>query len=153
VLRRGCGGLSTWSTPAEKITWTPHPLRHDRDRVVELIQGRGELPAAQLRSGWFQLRMGCGCIRMGLSTREDRVSIVPTPARRQASPALRDRFLDAIDRSDAVAVHEIALVLLGCGNSLPTMTCTELGLTPGSTYGDAAEAVTRLSTAAHPKTA
>jgi hypothetical protein len=75
------------------------------------------------------------------------MSIAPTTAGRQVSPALRDRFLNAIDRSDAAAVHEIALSLLGCGNSLPTTTCTELGLTPGSTYGDAAEAVTKLPSA------
>jgi hypothetical protein len=81
------------------------------------------------------------------------VSIAPTAARRQASPALRDRFLNAIERSDAAAVQEIGLALLGCANSLPTMTCTELGLTPGSTYGDAAAAVTKLPSAVPPRVA
>ena len=78
------------------------------------------------------------------------MSIAPTIPGRQASPALRDQFLNAIDRSDAAAVQEIGRALLGCGNSLPTTTCTELGLTPGSTYGDAAEVVTKLSPAVRP---
>jgi hypothetical protein len=75
------------------------------------------------------------------------VFIVSTTARRGASPALRDRFLHALDRNDVVALREIALGLLGCGDSLPTMTCTELGLRPGSSYGDAAAAVTKLPSA------
>jgi hypothetical protein len=70
--------------------------------------------------------------------------------RQQASPALRDRFLVALDQSDTAVVLEIARDLLRCTNSLPTMTCIQLGLTPGSTYGDAAEALTRLPPAAHP---
>jgi len=81
------------------------------------------------------------------------MAIAPTTAGRQVSPALRDRFLNAIDRSDAAAVHEIALSLLGCGTSLPTTTCNELGLIPGSTYGDAAEAVTRLPSTVFPRVA
>jgi hypothetical protein len=79
--------------------------------------------------------------------REEYVFTVPTTARRGASPALRDRFLHALDRNDVVALREIALGLLGCCDSLPTMICTELGLRPGSSYGDAAEAVTRLPAA------
>jgi hypothetical protein len=78
------------------------------------------------------------------------VHTVPTTARRQASPALRDRFLTALDQSDAAAVLEIARILIGCTDSLPTMTCFRLGLTPGSTYGDAAEVVTRMPAGAHP---
>jgi hypothetical protein len=78
---------------------------------------------------------------------------LPSTVGRRASPALRDRFLKALDQSDVAAIREIALELLGCANSLPTTTCIELGLTPGSTYGDAAEAITRPPSAVRPKTA
>jgi len=81
------------------------------------------------------------------------VHTVPTPARRQASPALRDRFLAALDQDDSAAVLEIARDLLGCTNWLPTLTCFQLGLTAGSTYGDAAEIVTRPRTAGRPEAA
>jgi hypothetical protein len=69
--------------------------------------------------------------------------LIPTPARRQASPALRDRFLTALDQRDEATVRETARDLLGCANFLPTTTCIQLGLAPGSTYGDAAETITR----------
>jgi hypothetical protein len=103
---------------------------------------------ASLPGGSFHFRTGLQA--HVLSTREDCVYIAPTTAGRRASPALRDLFLNAIDRSDAAAVQEIGLALLGCANSLPMATCAELGLTPGSTYGDAAEVVTRPPSAVHP---
>ena len=69
--------------------------------------------------------------------------IVRNASRQQAPPALRDWFLFALDQRDDAAVREIAGDLRGCVNLLPTLTCIQLGLTPGSTYGDAAEAVTK----------
>lgn len=69
--------------------------------------------------------------------------LVPTPFRHQASPALRDRFLIALDQRDEAAIRAAVRDLLGCGNSLPTMTCILLGLPAGSTYGDAAETITK----------
>ena len=63
----------------------------------------------------------------------------------RASPALRDRFLNALDRRDAAAIDATARDLLGCRDALPGTTCTMLGLAPGSTYGDAAAAVTSAS--------
>jgi hypothetical protein len=60
----------------------------------------------------------------------------------RASPALRDRFLNALDSQDAAAIEEAARVLLGCIDALPGTTCILLGLAPGSTYGDAAAAIT-----------
>jgi hypothetical protein len=69
--------------------------------------------------------------------------LIPTPTRRLVSPAMRDRFLAALDRRDEATVRETARDLLGCANYLPTATCIQLGLAPGSTYGDAAETITR----------
>jgi len=60
----------------------------------------------------------------------------------RASPALRDRFLNALDSQDAAAIEAVARELRGCIDALPGTTCILLGLAPGSTYGDAAAAVT-----------
>jgi len=62
----------------------------------------------------------------------------------QSPPALRDRFLLALDQLDEAAIRSTVRDLLGCTNALPTMTCDLLGLPPGSTYGDAAEKITKL---------
>jgi len=58
-----------------------------------------------------------------------------------ASAAMRDGFLAALDRDDALAVLRIARNLTGCLNPLPSSTCLELGLPVGSTYGAAARSV------------
>ena len=60
------------------------------------------------------------------------------PDRGYASPALRDRFLGALDAGDAALAYRLAGDLSGCGNPLPGMTCLALQLPPGSTYGRAA---------------
>jgi hypothetical protein len=67
--------------------------------------------------------------------------LIPIPTRQRASPALRDRFLNALDQHDQAAINEIARDLLGCVNCLPGTTCILLGLPPNSTYGDAALSV------------
>ncbi len=67
--------------------------------------------------------------------------LIPPSTWRQASPALRDQFLNALDRRDTVAISATARDLQGCLNTLPGSTCILLGLAHGSTYGDAAEAV------------
>ena len=60
---------------------------------------------------------------------------------RLASPDLRDRFLIALDEQDNDAVCKLADYLRGCTNPLPSSTCAQLGLKPGSTYGEGAEAL------------
>jgi hypothetical protein len=60
-----------------------------------------------------------------------------------APPATRDQFLEALGASDLALSARLALHLTGCVNPLPGMTCGELGLPPGSTYGSAARHVLR----------
>ncbi len=55
-----------------------------------------------------------------------------------ASPKLRDQFLAALDADDRALVTQLAVNLTGCMNPLPGMTCDQLGLPIGSTYGSAA---------------
>jgi hypothetical protein len=55
-----------------------------------------------------------------------------------ASPMLRDQFLNALDASDDAALRDLARHLQSCTNTLPSTTCTLLGL---STYGVGALAV------------
>jgi len=55
-----------------------------------------------------------------------------------APPTVRDDFLAAIARGDAVMLAALATNLTGCGNPLPSTTCVELGVPVGSTYGAAA---------------
>ena len=73
--------------------------------------------------------------------------VLPSPIGRQVSPALRDKFLIALDQDDQAAIRAIVRDLVGCANFLPTTTCILLGLAPGSTYGDAAETITRTQSA------
>jgi hypothetical protein len=63
-----------------------------------------------------------------------------------ASPAMRDRFLAALDAGDRVLSSRLAVNLTGCTNPLPGMTCEQLGLPIGSTYGAAARRVLELYT-------
>ena len=58
-----------------------------------------------------------------------------------APAAVRDQFLDALDAGDFALSARLALNLTGCMNPFPGMTCDELGLPPGSTYGCAARRV------------
>jgi len=69
--------------------------------------------------------------------------LIANPSGRQASPILRDKFLKALDRQDQPSLRATAHDLLGCRNFLPGETCIQLGLAPGSTYGDAAESIER----------
>jgi hypothetical protein len=66
---------------------------------------------------------------------------IPPDGREQASPALRDRFLHALDRGDTATVEECGRDLRSCKARLPGETCISLGLAHGSTYADAARAV------------
>jgi len=61
-----------------------------------------------------------------------------------ASPAIRDRFLGAIDAQDHALSMELAQNLTTCTNPLPGMTCDQLGLPAGSTYASAAHRVLSL---------
>lgn len=61
-----------------------------------------------------------------------------------ASPAMRDRFLDALDAEDRLLSAALARELVSCANPLPGMTCDQLGLPIGSTYGCAARRVLLL---------
>jgi hypothetical protein len=58
-----------------------------------------------------------------------------------ASAALRDRFLGALDADDRALSTELATGLTTCMNPLPGMTCDQLGLPIGSTYGCAARRI------------
>ena len=68
---------------------------------------------------------------------------IPAVTWTQASPALRARFLHALDRRAEAASNASARDLTGCGNCLPGETCLLLGLAPGSTYGDAAALIAK----------
>jgi len=61
-----------------------------------------------------------------------------------ASPAIRDRFLGALDAGDRALSTELAANLISCTNPLPGMACHQLGLPAGSTYGNAARRVLLL---------
>jgi hypothetical protein len=61
-----------------------------------------------------------------------------------ASPTIRDQFLTALDAHDRDLCTRLALNLIDCGNPLPGMTCDQLGLPIGSTYGSAARRVLLL---------
>jgi hypothetical protein len=58
-----------------------------------------------------------------------------------ASPKLRDQFLAALDADDRALFTQLAIGLTRCMNPLPGMTCDQLGLPIGSTYGSAARHV------------
>jgi len=58
---------------------------------------------------------------------------------------LRDRFLNSIESRDWKSSAALAQNLVGCTNPLPGLTCSELQLPLGSTYGAAAERVLVLA--------
>ena len=64
-----------------------------------------------------------------------------------ASPAIRDEFLIALDVNDRALATRLALELTDCTNPLPGMTCNQLDLPIGSTYGCAARRVLLLYSA------
>jgi hypothetical protein len=67
--------------------------------------------------------------------------LLDSPITSNASPELRDRFLNALDSPDRSAVVESAKHLVSCSNYLPSGTCLALGLPPGSRYSEAATRV------------
>ena len=58
-----------------------------------------------------------------------------------ASPSLRDEFLEALDGTDAARSRRLAMHLTRCRHALPGLVCVALGLAHGSTYGRAARLV------------
>jgi hypothetical protein len=58
-----------------------------------------------------------------------------------APAKFRDQFLAALDAHDHALSSQLANNLTDCGNPLPGMTCQELGLPAGSTYGCAARRI------------
>jgi hypothetical protein len=64
-----------------------------------------------------------------------------------ASPAIRDEFLNALDIDDRALLTRLAVNLTDCSNPLPGMTCDQLDLPIGSTYGCAARRVLLLYSA------
>jgi len=58
-----------------------------------------------------------------------------------APAAVRDQFLASLDTEDWDTSRDMATNLTACGNPLPGMTCNQLGLPMGSTYGAAAKCV------------
>ena len=69
------------------------------------------------------------------------VFLIPSADRRRASPQLRDEFLNALEANDRPGLRAAATVLQRCVNPLPSVVCAQLGLQPGSTYGDGAAIV------------
>lgn len=61
-----------------------------------------------------------------------------------ASAAARDEFLVALEADNRPLSAHLARNLIDCMNPLPGMTCGELGLPIGSTYGSAARRVLML---------
>lgn len=66
-----------------------------------------------------------------------------SPNEQLASPALRDRFLIALDACDYAALYLVGAHLAECTNPLPSTTCSALGLKLGSTYADGVRVVRR----------
>ena len=64
-----------------------------------------------------------------------------------ALPKVRDQFLAALDANDPALLAHLAVGLTACMNALPGMTCDQLGLPIGSTYGSAARQVLSLAAA------
>jgi hypothetical protein len=62
-----------------------------------------------------------------------------------APAELRDRFLNAVDAQDDALCNRLAVDLKNCMNPLPGLTCQQLGLPAGSTYGSAARHILRPS--------
>jgi hypothetical protein len=58
-----------------------------------------------------------------------------------ASPALRDRFLRALDADDYSALRLLSVDLRSCTDVLPSSVCVTLGLPRGSTYAKAARTI------------
>lgn len=69
---------------------------------------------------------------------------VPAAKARTATPALRDKFLAALDIDDRSTLQGLTAYLVGCSNPLPSSTCERLGLKPGSTYGEGALALEQV---------
>jgi len=68
-----------------------------------------------------------------------------------APAAVRDRFLASLDTGDWNTSIDMATNLTACGNPLPGMTCDQLGLPIGSTYGGAAKRVLAMDALKHAK--
>jgi hypothetical protein len=69
-------------------------------------------------------------------------NIERSTTRAQYAPAaVRDQFLAALEASDGARLTELASGLMDCSNPLPGMTCGELDVPLGSTYGDAARRI------------
>ena len=62
-------------------------------------------------------------------------------ADRWTSPALRERFVMALEHHDYALSSRIALLLGSCRDPLPETTCARLALPASSTYADAARSV------------
>jgi hypothetical protein len=56
----------------------------------------------------------------------------------RVSPALRDRFRNALDADDYAALRVLSADLRNCTDILPRSVCVSLGLPRGSTYATAA---------------
>jgi hypothetical protein len=58
-----------------------------------------------------------------------------------ASPALRDRFLIALDADDHSALPSLSCDLQSCTDILPSTVCVPFGLPRGNTYAKAAKTI------------
>ena len=58
-----------------------------------------------------------------------------------ATANVRDAFLASLEQRDEARSVAIARHLVSCRNPLPSATCAELGVAPGSSYGAGAQAL------------
>jgi hypothetical protein len=65
----------------------------------------------------------------------------PNPSGDRASPALRNRFLEAFAADDYAALRSLCADLRHCTDILPSKMCAALGLPRGSTYAKAARTI------------
>ena len=69
------------------------------------------------------------------------MTIFPASPGYGASPALRDRFLKALDADDYAVLRTLCIDLRSCTDMLPGSVCITLGLPRGSTYATAAKTI------------
>jgi hypothetical protein len=69
------------------------------------------------------------------------MDIKPVVPRCGATPALRDKFLKALDADDYSTLRSLSIDLRSCTDVLPSSVCVTLGLSRGSTYATAAKTI------------
>ena len=114
-------------------------MNHDElhPKTSEHAKGRRKsrtaTPVADDRLGSWSLRLSD---YLGRAMKDE-----PTRPGSTSSPALRERFLKALDADDYSALRRMCSDLRACTDILPSTVCASLGLPRGSTYAKAAETI------------